>query len=69
MNCRWALEWMIYVRTMGNRGAHIEQDSTKRITPQQALYTLIDLHYVLGYNSVTLGTFAENECTFLHFTS
>ena len=38
-----------YVRTMGNRGAHIEQDPTKRITPQQALYTLIDLHYVLGY--------------------
>ena len=32
---------------MGNRGAHIEQDPTKRITPQQALYTLIDLHYVL----------------------
>ena len=38
-----------YVRTMGNRGAHIEQDPTKRITQQQALYTLIDLHYVLGY--------------------
>ena len=38
-----------YVRTMGNHGAHIEQDPTKRITPQQALYTLIDLHYVLGY--------------------
>ncbi len=38
-----------YVRTMGNRGAHIELTPDKRITEQQAMYTLIDLHYVLGY--------------------